>query len=155
MNNNSIHSLCIINRIVYRSSTQGFPPEIFCFCIIGRGHKMATNYEGAVTIEFATLRTCMLELTSEISADPLSVAERLLAKGLIPESLYNSVQNQTKENKLKASELVDRVTQNIKIFPENFNAFMDVLTDCNWLQWLTKLLRERYAELLTQKVVIS
>ena len=54
MNNNSIHSLCIINRIVYRSSTQGFPPDIFCFCIIGRGHKMATNYEGAVTIEFAT-----------------------------------------------------------------------------------------------------
>ena len=99
-------------------------------------------------IEYLALLKCKVELTSEISADPLSVATALVAKGLIPESLYRSVESQTKDDdEVKASELVSKVTNKIMTYPARFAEFLEVLQGSNWLKDVLKSLTTAYDEL--------
>ena len=77
-----------------------------------------------------------MELTSEISADPLSVATALVARGLIPESVHTSMLIPTKENKVKASELVSQVTNKVKAFSVTFDKFLKYLMWCRYHQRL-------------------
>ena len=56
-------------------------------------------------IEYLALLKCKVELTSEISAHPLSVSDALVAKGLIPEPVHRSLLIPSKEDSVKASEL--------------------------------------------------
>ncbi len=58
------------------------------------------------SIEYLALLKCKEQNTSEISADPLSAATALVAKGLIPESVYKSVESQTEDDEMKATELL-------------------------------------------------
>ena len=98
-------------------------------------------------VEYETLLSCTSELTSEISADPLSVSEKLVAKGLIPPSLHSSAQLQAKGKELKASELVQQVTNKVKIFPSKFGVFMSILGEFLWLKDVLELVNERYHQL--------
>ena len=101
-------------------------------------------------LEYLTLLKCNVELTSEISADPLSVSSALVAKGLIPESVHNSVQLQTKEDEVKASEIVSKVTNKAKTFPDTFHEFLEVLGGYIWLKRITELLSATYDKLKSQ-----
>ena len=78
-------------------------------------------------VEYLSLLKCKAELTSEISADPLSVAAALVDKGLIPKSLHRSVESQTEDDEMKASELVSKVMNKIRTYPARFSDFLDVL----------------------------
>ncbi len=98
-------------------------------------------------IEYLALLKCKVELTSEISADPLSVATALVAKGLIPESSLNFVQLQTVQKDEKASEVVSQVTNKIRTYPARFAEFQEVLQSRNWLEDVLKTLNAAYDEL--------
>ncbi len=98
-------------------------------------------------IEYLALLKCKVELTSEISADPLSVSSALVAKGLIPESVHSSVLQQTKEKEVKASELVYQVTNKIRTYPARFAEFLEVLQSHNWLEDVLNSLTTAYKEL--------
>ena len=102
-------------------------------------------------IEYLALLKCKVELTSEISADPLSVATALVAKGLIPESLHRSVESQTKDDEIKATELISKVTNKIKTYPERFAEFLEVLQSSKWLEDVLKTLVAAYNELKPQE----
>ncbi len=93
--------------------------------------------------EYLALLQCKVELTSEISADPLSVSSALVAKGLIPESVYNSVLQLPKVNKEKASELVNQVTNKVKTFPEKLKVFLEVLSSFIWLKDVVELVQKK------------
>ncbi len=95
-------------------------------------------------IEYLALLKCKVELTSEISADPLSVSTALVAKGLIPESSLNFVQLPTVQ---KASELVSQVSNKIRTYPEKFAKFLEVLQGSKWLEDVSKTLVAAYDEL--------
>ena len=105
---------------------------------------MATHLEN---IEYLALLKCKVALTSEISEDPLSIATALMDRGLIPESLHSSVLQQTKDNEVKASELVNKVTNKIKTYPARFADFLEVLQGSNWLKDVLKSLTTAYDEL--------
>ena len=98
-------------------------------------------------IEYLALLKCRVELSSEISADPLSVSNALVAKGLIPESVHSSVLQQTKNNEVKASELVHQVTNKIRTYPARFDEFLEVLRSQYWLKDVLKSLTAAYKEL--------
>ncbi len=98
-------------------------------------------------IEYLALLKCKVELTSEISADPLSVSSALVAKGLIPESSLNFVQLQTVQKDEKASELVSQVTNKIRTYPKRFAEFLEVLQSYKWLEDVLKTLNTAYDEL--------
>ncbi len=102
-------------------------------------------------IEYLALLKCKVELTSEISADPLSVATALVAKGLIPESLHRFVESQTKDDEIKATELISKVTNKIKTYPERFAEFLEVLQSSKWLEDVSKTLVAAYNELKPQE----
>ncbi len=105
--------------------------------------KMATQEN----IEYRALLKCKVELTSEISADPLSVSSALVAKGLIPEPVHTSLLLPTKENNVKANELVSQVTNKIKTYPARFSDFLEVLRGSIWLEDVLKTLNTAYDEL--------
>ncbi len=98
-------------------------------------------------IEYLALLKCRVELTSEISAHPLSVSTALVAKGLIPEPVHSSVLQQTRENEVKASELVNQVTNKIRTYPARFAEFLEVLQSYKWLEDVLKTLNTAYDEL--------
>ncbi len=102
-------------------------------------------------IEYHALLQCKVELTSEISADPLFVATALVAKGLIPESVHTSLLLPTKENNVKANELVSQVTNKIKTYPARFSDFLDVLQSSIWLKDVLETLTSAYDELKAKK----
>ncbi len=98
-------------------------------------------------IEYLALLKCKVELTSEISADPLSVATALVAKGLIPESSLHFVQLPTVQKYEKASELISQVTNKIRTYPARFAEFLEVLQSSKWLEDVLKSLTAAYDEL--------
>ncbi len=99
-------------------------------------------------IEYLALLKCKVELTYEISADPLSIATALVAKGLIPEPVHSYVLQQTKENEVMASKLVNQVTNKIKTYPSRFSDFLGVLKSYKWLEKdVLKTLNAAYDEL--------
>ncbi len=99
-------------------------------------------------IEYLALLKCKEELTSEISADPLSVAAALVDKGLVPESVYKSVESQTEDDEMKATELlISKVTNKIRTYPARFAEFLEVLRSSKWLEDVLKRLNAAYDEL--------
>ena len=90
-------------------------------------------------IEYLAMLECKVELTSEISAHPLSVSTALVTKGLIPEQVHSYLLQQTKENEVKASE--------IKVYPPRFYDFLEVLRSYEWLENVLKTLISAYDEL--------
>ncbi len=99
-----------------------------------------------MNIEYDALLKYKVELTSEISADPLSVSTALVAKGFIPETVHSSVLLQTKEKEVKANELVSQVTNKIRTYPARFDEFLDVLRSFRWLEDVVKSLIAAYNE---------
>ncbi len=102
-------------------------------------------------IEYLAMLKCEVKLTSEISADPLSVATALVAKGLIPESSLNFVQLQTVQKDEKASEVVSQVTNKIRTYPARFAEFLEVLQSYKWLEDVLKILNAAYDKLKQEK----
>ncbi len=98
-------------------------------------------------IEYRALLKCKVELTSEISADPLFVATALVAKGLIPESMHTSLLSAAKENNVKANELFSQVTNKMKTYPARFSDFLEVLKSSSWLKDVLETLTAAYDEL--------
>ncbi len=98
-------------------------------------------------IEYLALLKCKVELTSEISADPLCIASALVAKGLIPTSSLDFVQLQIVQKNEKASELVSQVTNKIRTYPARFAEFLEVLQSSKWLEDVLKTLNAAYDKL--------
>ncbi len=99
-------------------------------------------------IEYLALLKCKVELTSGISEDPLSVATALVDKELVPESLCKSVESQTEDDEMKATELlISEVTNKIRKYPERFSDFLVVLLSYKWLEDVLKRLNAAYDEL--------
>lgn len=94
--------------------------------------------------EHVTLLDLTDKLTSEIAADPLSVSARLVAAGLIPESLHASIQLQDKDKDTRANELVEAIIKQIKECPNRFEAFLAVLNEFPWLLDIAKLVIQVY-----------
>lgn len=97
--------------------------------------------------EYRTLLASTDKMTLEISADPLTVASKLMAKGLIPPASLSTAHLQAKEKELKASELVQQVCNKVYSFPECFDLFLDVLNEMSWLQGLAKWICDEHKKL--------
>ncbi len=105
------------------------------------------NFLSLTALKHLALLKCKVELTSEISADPLSVSTALVAKGFIPEAVHSSVLQQTKEKEVMANELVSQVTNKIRTYPARFDEFLEVLRSFIWLKviWLKDVLKSLVA----------
>ena len=108
--------------------------------------------DDCVNAEYLALVNGTDKITSEISADPLTVAQKLMAKGLIPPVSLSSTLLQTKEKELKASELIKQVINKVGSFPENFEVFLTVLNEMPWLQQLAKWIHEEFIKIKDKKL---
>ncbi len=85
-------------------------------------------------------------MTSQISGDPLKVAEKLSAKGLVAPAAVSQAQNIAIGNTVKASGLVSTVLSSVDSFPENYEVFLEVLNDVP-LKQLVNYIRSEYSKL--------
>lgn len=88
------------------------------------------------SLEYDTLLSNTDALTTGISIDFSSVAQKLVAKRLIPES---SLREATEESKV-----VQQILKVVKLDPKNFEKFLSVIDDCPWLESLVKIIRTSY-----------
>ena len=94
--------------------------------------------------EYTALVNCTAELALEIAVDPLAVSERLVAEGLIPTSLHDTLQYvQTSEKEGKAYEIVHSVSNKVKVSPNKLKVFLDVLGEFPWLSDVVQLIHEK------------
>ena len=115
--------------------------------------KTAVQVESKVTssqqcsIEYLTLKSCTCLLTSSITEAPLEVAGRCFERSLISQSLYQSVQNSTRDNSVKASDIVVAVITKVQHFPKKYGDFMAVLKVLPVMHQLAETVNEKYEEL--------
>ena len=103
--------------------------------------------------QYAALVAVSDKMVSSLSADPLSVAQMMFAKGLIPQATLQSLGVVSKTKTEAAAELVQLVLSLVKDFPENFDEFMDVVDKHLWLKNLAKLIRETLSQNQQQQVL--
>ena len=89
-----------------------------------------------MSIEYRTLIECTPVLVSQISQDTSTVAQALLAKGLIPPN----------KRKADAGFLVEAITNKVKFRTQNYDKFMDILKEQPWLGDLVEILQDKYSE---------
>ena len=68
------------------------------------------------------------ELITALSNDPLGVAGRLLSKELICEEVYSEILIDSYTPRKKAAILVKAVRNTIKIAPDKFQCFLEILS---------------------------
>ncbi len=96
--------------------------------------------------EHSTLVATSDVISTSLSADPLAVAKKLFARGLIPQGVLDSVRIAFKTDEEKATEIVERIISKVKHFPENFELFLEVVGEHLWLKDLVELIRRNYGE---------
>ena len=69
------------------------------------------------------------ELTTALSNDPLGVAEILLSKELICEEIHSKILIDSYTPRKKAAILVKAVRNTIKIAPDKFQCFLEILSE--------------------------
>ena len=77
---------------------------------------------------------------------PLKVAGLLLAEGMAAPAQVRLAQLQTKDNHLKASELVLHMIGKVEQFPENFGVLLALLERLPWLRDEVNYIRKKYKE---------
>ena len=82
------------------------------------------------------------KLITALCADPLGIAEILLAKGLIPEHTEAQMR-QCSTPREKATILVTTVRQRIEIAPKRFHEFLSILSEQAWTKDIVEVLQSR------------
>lgn len=100
--------------------------------------------------EHLAMVQCTEMLTNGVSQDPLKVASMLLSEGLAAPAQVRSAQLPTKDDHLKASELVLHMMGKVEMFPENFERILSLLDTLPWLQDVVKSVRRKYTEIKTK-----
>lgn len=85
------------------------------------------------SIELLTLEQCEDVLCNGMSKDPQQVSEKLFDVSLVSKQCMESMA-QDKDDKTKASELLQAVKTRIKPFPQKFEAFLEALNKIPQLQ---------------------
>ena len=79
-------------------------------------------------MEVITLQQCVDKLATGISIDPISLANKLLEKGLTSQRLVREMLNSSKDKYDKATKLVMEVINIVENSPEKFEVFMNALS---------------------------
>ena len=101
---------------------------------------MMASDDSPCSPEWKTVLEFNDKLTTALSADPLSVARILVAKGFVP----NEIQAEMlldKTPRVKATILVEAVRNKIKIAPGNFEEFLQILSDQSWTKRIAEALQ--------------
>ena len=83
---------------------------------------------GDETVEYKAFRACTPQLVSSIKGH-LSIADKLLAEGLISEDTYEDTLTQSLTDRTKAKKIVTRVRTKIQESRQNYDVFYDILDE--------------------------
>ncbi len=98
------------------------------------------------SVEYLTLVQCTGKLSNGISRDPVKVAQKLFELFLVSQAQVTKSLSQSKDEHTKASVLVNEITRSVGEFPERFETFLNILSECLWLQDEVKHVRRQYEE---------
>ena len=92
---------------------------------------IATYICGTVmdTQEYLTLKRNALQLEDAVQSDLVTISGKLHSKGLISEKIEARLKDESKSSKDRAAKLVTVVTNVVKLKPEQYNVFVEILQE--------------------------
>ena len=81
------------------------------------------------TQEYLTLKKNALQLEDAVQSDLVTVIGKLRSKGLISEKIEARLKDESKNPKDRAAKLVTIVTNVVRLRPEQYNVFVDILQE--------------------------
>ena len=95
-----------------------------------------------MSAEYRTILKCKRDLTTLLSHDLPSIADELVADGLISPSAGKRINTLGPDNESKASDLMDNVADQIQLMPERFEEFLTILRSAPHHKGLVALLEK-------------
>ena len=99
------------------------------------------------SIEYKTLVRCRNKLVSAFKLDPVTIANNLVARNLIPPAVASEVTElATKEQ--KAGVLVECVFGKVEISQRQYDSFIAVFSEYGWLSDLVDVLNRTHRKFM-------
>ena len=92
------------------------------------------------SVEYRALVTCREKLVSAFKLDPLTIADSLVAKDMVPPSVS------TTETSELARRLVDCVFTKVEICRTHYDTFITVLSQHGWLNDIVRILKSTHGK---------
>lgn len=80
-------------------------------------------------LEYLTLKRNALQLEDAVQSDLVTITGKLRSKGLISEKIEARLKDESRNAKDRAAKLVTIVTNVVKLKPEQYNMFVEVLQE--------------------------
>lgn len=96
-----------------------------------------------ISAEYSAIVNTLEKIVAVISIDLTTVSLKLFVVKLIPSLRSNQIQTKEEE----ATQIMERVLSQIKVFPEKFETFLAVLNEIPSMQDLAKLIRAEYEKI--------
>ena len=106
-----------------------------------REELLERSMEGS--IEYRTLLECFKDLVTALSLNPLSIADELTSRGLIPPTQPGD----RRTSQEQARELACRIRDIVSITPKRYDDVVDILSKHQWLEDFVTLVRSTYGKL--------
>lgn len=81
------------------------------------------------TQEYLTLKNNALQLEDAVQSDLVMIIGKLRSKGIISEKIEARLKDESKNPKDRAAKLVTIVTNMVKLKPEQYNVFVEILQE--------------------------
>ena len=108
------------------------------------------------SVEYRTLIVCNDKLTTMFKLSPVSIANELLAEGLIPPEVHGKVLAPGLDDVVKATGLVTCVRDIVKVCPGKYHGFMAMpMFKEKWLKQLHDAITTEYGKARPKGVSIS
>ena len=102
-------------------------------------------------VESTTLIQCVSTLTTAVSADLVSVANKCAAKELISLQQLGKAQNQSKIEYDRASELVYVVIHQVSVDAMKFDVFLGILKESRMFTTMVREVRNKFTDASCEK----
>lgn len=82
------------------------------------------------SLEYLTLKRYRTQLEAAVQANLVAITSELLSRGLISKKSSVWLRDKSKSLAVRASNLVAMVMNGVRLKPDNYNAFVEVLQKC-------------------------
>ncbi len=95
--------------------------------------------------EYRTLRNCYPELVEHVKLQLTTISSALFSKSYIPNNIHEYSTNDGVSDEKKAKKLLDAVLAKVKLNPDTYHGFVDILgREGSWADDIIKHLEDRF-----------
>ena len=101
--------------------------------------------------EYKTMLSCTPQLNDIIAQDPQRTCDEMIAAGLIQVHVRDFIRHPTHTDRVKATKLVDFMTDRVRTSSSDFDKFMEILKRLSWTERIVGILQSTYQQKLIEE----